>query len=249
MRIADVDAEDRGALARRLFAPGSGSVAAALDRRFETRYWRFAGTVGPLQSDAGLSFNGSRSDIVSALGDLAGGDRSRRLAAIVLVTDGGSRSTEALDDVLRGLKADKVAVHTVGIGTERFAKDLEVTHVQVADRVLRDDSIEAEVTINHRGLGGQSASLIVEQDSVIIEQTAVDLPADRDRVTVRVPLQLPDAGPRRIGFRLAAAPDEIVTDNNVLYRTVHVRDDVLKVLHFEGETAFRGQVFAPCRRR
>ena len=55
----------------RAFVPGSGSIAAALEQRFDTRYLRFSDSVGTLAPGERLAFTGARSDLARALEQVA----------------------------------------------------------------------------------------------------------------------------------------------------------------------------------
>ena len=47
-----------------------------------------------------------------------------------MVTDGADTSDAALDESLASLKARSIPVFTVGVGQERFARDIQITRVE-----------------------------------------------------------------------------------------------------------------------
>ncbi len=238
MRIRDLDGAERSEFVERAFTPGAGSIAVALERRFDTRYLKFSNSVETLAAGEHLSFSGARSDLGQAIESVARAPDAGSLAAVVLVTDGAVDDAGALDNAVRVLNASGVTVHAVGVGAERLATDVEVADVRVPRDVLRGDAVEAEVTLSHRGLAGQTVTLTVEEESAIVNQQSLTLPAGDSPVTLRVPLEFKQAGARRVVFRIAPQPGEILVDNNAAYRAVDVRGDPVRILHIEGEPRF-----------
>lgn len=238
MRIRDVDGSARSKFVESAFTPGTGSLAAALERRFDTRYLGFSGSVEPLVPGEVPGFAGTQSDLAQALDWLARAPDAGTLAAVVLVTDGAVGDSRALDDAVRAFRASGVTLHAVGVGAERLATDVEVADVRLPRSMLRGDAAEAEVTITHRGLAGQTVTLVAEEESIIVRQQSLTLPAGDRSVLLRVPLEFNEAGPRRVGFRIAPQPGEILLENNALHRAVDVRGDPVRILHIEGEPRF-----------
>lgn len=237
MQIADQDGQTRGAWVTAAFAPGSGTLAQQLDARFQTRYWRFAGSTTPLTAGEPLHYSGSRSPLGQALDHLAR-ERSQALAAIVLVTDGGSDDPAALEAALHRLRAAGIRVHTVGVGSERLSPDLALAAVRLPERLVQGDSGVAEVVIRQHGLDGQPVTLTVEEDSTIVATPSVVLPTGREWVTLHVPLTFPTAGARRLAVTVSSATPELLRDNNQQQQLVPVRAQPLNVLHVEGEPRF-----------
>jgi uncharacterized membrane protein len=238
MRIPDMQGSARSDFVERAFVPGAGSVATALEQRFDTRYLRFSGTVGTLAPGERPQFTGARSDLSPALERVARGPDAASLAAVVLVTDGAFDDSGAFDDALRTLKASGVTLHTVGVGSDRLEPDVEVTDARLPRRLLRGDAVDAEIVVTHRGLAGHAVTLVVEEESAVVAEQALTLPANDQASTLRVPLVLNEPGPRRLAFRIAPQPGERLLDNNVLHRAVEVRGDPIRILHIEGEPRF-----------
>ncbi len=238
MRIRDLDGAARSEFVADAFAPGSGALAAALDERFDTRYFRFSGTLEALTPGERLNFAGARSELGRALRRIAETPDAGALAAVVVVTDGGVEDLAELENAARALRASGTTLHTVGVGAERFETDIEVSRVRLPRSVLRGDAVEAEVTVTHRGLAGRPVTLVVEEESAVMREQSLTLPAGERAVTLRVPLEFEQAGPRRMVFRIAPVPGEILTENNVTHRAVDVRGDPVRILHIEGEPRF-----------
>ncbi|NIR28755.1 MAG: hypothetical protein GWN84_05445 [Gammaproteobacteria bacterium] len=238
MRIRDLNGAARSEFVERAFAPGAGALATALERRFDTRYLRFSDTVETLAPGERPTFSGARSHLARALEQVARGADAQSLAAVVLVTDGAADDPGALDEAMRTLNASGVTLHAVGVGAERFERDVEVARVHLPRRVLRGDAVEAEIVVAHRGLAGRAVTLVVEEESAVVAEQPLTLPGDAHLATMRVPLEFTEAGPRRLTFRVAPQPGETVVENNVAHRAVDVRGEPVRILHVEGEPRF-----------
>ncbi len=238
MRIRDSNGAARSEFVTDLFTPGRGELAASLERRFDTRFLKFAEEAESLAPGELLSFSGSRTNLGRALNRVVRTTDAGALASVVVVTDGVSEDLGALEDAARALKSAGVTLHAVGVGAERYETDVEISNVNLPRRLLRGDAVEAEVTISHRGLAGQAITLVVEEESAIVTERSLTLPADDRPLTLSVPLQFEQHGPRRVVFRIAPLPGETLAENNVAQRAVDVRRDPVRVLHIEGEPRF-----------
>ena len=136
MQVADLGGVTRGEVVRSGFQPGAGGVARALEARFDTRYYRFSAGLEPLGPADELSFSGGRSELAAALDALTRGHDAGSLAAVVLVSDGGSDGELGLEAPLLALEAAGVPVHVVAVGRERFEQDIEITEVAAPGSVL-----------------------------------------------------------------------------------------------------------------
>ena len=59
------------------------------------------------------------------------------VAGVVLVTDGADTTDTSISDALLGLKAEK-PVFTVGVGSERLPRDIQIDRVSTPRTVLKN---------------------------------------------------------------------------------------------------------------
>jgi uncharacterized membrane protein len=236
MKIAD-DGEARGAFATRTFGPGS-ALTRALALRYKLRYFRFSEAADRLPQVADLSFGGHRTSLAHALERADQELSSVPLAGLVLVTDGADNGETEPGLLLPRLRARSVPVFTVGLGRERFARDIELTRVDLPRTVLKGTSVTAEVRVTQRGLGGQKVRLDVEDSGRLLQSQDVTLPADGEAGVARVHLTASEAGPRTLSFRIAAQPGEPIAENNRQDVPIEVLDRREKILYLEGEPRF-----------
>ena len=238
MRIPDMNGEARSKFILRAFTPGTGSLATEMEHRVDARYLKFSNHVEPIVRGEQLRFAGTSSNLGQALDSIARSPDIDSLAAVVVVTDGAFEYGPALEGAVQTLSALGIALHAIGVGSEKWSTDLEILAGPLPRRLLRGDKVEADVTVRHSGLAGRTVSLVAEEESVIVYEQPLILPADGQPVSLRVPLSFNEAGPRRIMFRIEPQADEIMAENNTDQRTVDVRGDPIRVLHVEGEPRF-----------
>lgn len=235
MQIADLDGAPRSAFIARNFGDDGAALHAALADRFQLRYFRFAGDADRLADPAALTYSGERTRLGEAL------DRARRelaalpLAGLVVLTDGADNSHEAMTEPLLALKAVGVPVYTVGLGRERFDRDVELSRVETPRGVLKGASLVVDLVVTQNGYAGRRVPLHVEDDGRIVSTQEITLPGDGEAATVRVHFEAKEAGPRRFTFRIPAQPGEMVDRNNAQEALIVVHDRREKILYLEGE--------------
>jgi len=240
MQIADVDAGDarpqtRGDVVRHLVAGPDSAIRKALGDRFLVRYFRFSSGAQRIASADDVTFAGTSTRLGDAIEHARQELEAVPLSGLVVLTDGADNARTPLGDELLSLRARSVPVFTVGIGRERFDKDIEIRRVEAARTALKGSAIVADVLVRQRGYGGQKVSLVVEDEGRVIASEEVALPGDGDLAPVRVHVALNDAGPRTLTFKITPQPGEQVAQNNTQQALVVVRDRREKILYVEGE--------------
>ena len=239
MRIADAAGPAAGDTTRlaRVHArfDDSSSLMRALSARFALRQFRFAAGATPVNGAREIAGGGTRSDLSQALDDVRQDLEGMPLAGVVLVSDGADNGSASLDDALLALRARRVPVYTVGVGRERFARDVAVERVQAPRRTLAGSAIMVEVDVRTRGIEGARVPLTVEADGRVVATENLQAPARGDVQTVRLRLPPLPAGVHRLAIRAAPLADEQVTQNNEWQTSVEVRRGPDRVLYVEGE--------------
>ena len=237
LQIADRDGRPRSAFINEALG-ADRPLLNALSKKFVLRFFRFSSTADRLQSPSELKYEGSTTRLGSAL------DRARDelsglpLAGLVMVTDGADKTDTTLDESIASLKARQIPVFTVGVGQERFARDIQVTRVETPRSALKGTSLVVNVALTQTGYAGKTVPLSVEDEGRIVGTQEVTLPADGESTTVRVRFTTADPGPRSFRFKIPAQADEQVTQNNSRDALIEVSDRREKILYFEGEPRF-----------
>ncbi len=233
-RIADMDGRTRLAAMQSTFADSSALVR-ALAEKFALRFIRFGADTRSIDSVTGLQATSSRTDIAHAL------DATRQeltgvpLAGVVVVSDGADNGGGDLDAALLGLRARKVPVYTVGVGQERFERDVAVERVTASSSALAGGTVLVDASVRLRGTGNDAITVTAEADGRIVATENVRAPKTGDVVAVRLRVPPLPAGTYRLSVRAAPMANELVPENNVAHTVLQVRRGPDRVLYIEGE--------------
>jgi uncharacterized membrane protein len=238
MSIADREGQPRSAFVQEQLQGQQAQLLAALSQKFVVRFFRFSSSSERVGTAGDLKYGGTSTRLAPAL------DRARDelaglpLAGLVMVSDGADTSDAAIDETLAGLKARSIPVFTVGVGQERFARDVQVTRVETPRAVLKGTALVVDVVLSQTGYGGKTVPLTVEDDGRIVSTQEVTLPSDGESATVKVRFTANEAGARLFRFKVPTQADEQVTQNNARDALIEVNDRREKILYFEGEPRF-----------
>jgi uncharacterized membrane protein len=235
MTIADRDGQPRSAFVEEQFGGENGPLLDALSKRFVLRFFRFSTATDRLANPGELAYGGTASRLGPALerarDELAG----LPLAGLVMVTDGADTSDASIDEPLASLKARSIPVFPVGVGLERFARDIQISRVETPRSTLKGTSLSVDVVIAQTGFGGATVPLQVEDNGRRVSSQQVRLPDNGEAATVRVTFTAADAGARLFRFRVPPQEDEQVEQNNTRDALIEVNDRREKILYMAGE--------------
>ena len=235
MHIADRGGRERGAFLRDSVIGPKGALLEALKERFQVRLFRFGASADRIEEGTPLHFRDNETRLGDALEAARREMETLPLSGLVLLTDGADNARVPIADELLSLRAKSVPVFTVGIGAERFDKDIEVRRVESAHTLLKGSTLMADVMVRQRGFAGAKVPLVVEDGGRIIATTEVVLPRDGEVAPVRVQARMNEAGARTLTFRIPLEGGEQVTQNNAETAVVRVRDLRERILYVEGE--------------
>jgi uncharacterized membrane protein len=238
MQIPDVNGQARGEWVRQNFGGADSPILKALSDRFLLRVFRFSSASGRVESVNDLTFNGSQTRVGPALDDAREELAGLPVSGIVVVSDGADTTASSLADSLLGMKAERLPVFTVGVGSAQLTRDIQVDRVSVPRTVLKDASLLVDVVITQTGYAGRAVTVDVEDEGRIVGSQQVTFPQDGSPATVRVRATASDVGARLFRFRVPPQADEVVAQNNVREALIDVRDVRERILYFEGEPRF-----------
>jgi len=239
LTIKDDRGRERAAFVRERLLDPAGDVRRALEQKFKVRFFRFSGSARRMQ-DESLEFAGARTNLASALRSAREELADVPVSGLILVSDGADNVAGPLSETLLDLRTRQLPVFTVGLGQERFNKDIEITRVEVPASVLQGSSVVASLAIKAVGAGREPLSLTVEDSSRVLSAQEVQVTA-ADSTTVRVSIRADEPGPRLLRFKVAPVPGEQVTENNQFDVALDVIGRREKILYFEGAARFEAK--------
>jgi uncharacterized membrane protein len=191
MRIADADGMTRLARAK---AIAQFDLAPALSKKYETDV-----------VDAGSI---STSDLNGAVAAVRDRFRGRRIAGVVLISDGDDTGQR------RAADAHAVPVFAVGVGSTTGGRDREVTSIAAGEQRLTDASVDIDVAATSAGFGRAPYDVTLFANGTLSATKRVTPSADASPDRVRFTV-IPDAfKPTVYRAEIPAAPGEDIVENN-----------------------------------
>lgn len=234
MTLRDVPGGTRAEAVRTVFGD-SAALVRSLGERFSLRFYRFAADISPAAGAASIVGSGTRTDLTAALQGAREELGGLPLAGMIVVTDGADNAGQDIDPALLALRARRVPVHSVGVGLERFPRDIAIERVSFPSRPLTGAALLADVTLRLRGVGGERITLVAEADGRRVGETTITLPAREEIARAQVALEPLPPGVHRLTLRAPVLRSETVEQNNEAHGIVQVRAGPDRILYVEGE--------------
>jgi uncharacterized membrane protein len=235
MQIADRQSQPRSDFVRGNLVNADSPLLKALSERFVLRFFRFSASTDRVPSADGMKYAGTSTHLGQALARARDELSGLPLAGLVMVSDGDDTSDISLDESLASIKARSIPVFTVGVGAERFARDVQVTRVETPRIALKGTALVVNIVVTQAGYAGATVPLEVEDNGRIVSSEEITLPPDGESATMRVRFTASDAGPRVFKFRIPPQANEQVTQNNTREALIEVSDRREQILYYEGQ--------------
>lgn len=234
MKLRDVNGSARLAALQRTFADSS-ALMQRMGGKFALRLYRFAADASPTAGAAALTASGARTDVARAL-DVAREDLSGMpLAGVIVVTDGADNGGSDIGTSLLAMRARRVPVYTVGVGQERFARDVAIERVTAPTSVLAGATVLVDVALGVRGARGEHTTLSIEANGRLMDTVDVRLPDAGDVTRARLRVSPLAPGTYQISVKARPIANEPVIENNTYHSVLEVRPGPVRVLYVEGE--------------
>lgn len=185
----------------------------------------------------GMEAEGSSTDLGAAIVHAINHAPSRRLAAIVLATDGQSTAAGNLKDAIDLASDRQIPILSLGIGSPDRIVDIEVGPLRADQTVFVNDVVLIEATISARGLSEPTTvtvDLVSEADGQKITSKQVTLGPPENLARVELPAQPIHNGRMSYRVEAIALPREQNHSNNADRVEVKVLDDRVRVLYVDG---------------
>ena len=210
-------------------------VLSELQKKFQLRLYRLDRGLSVVPDFKQLQASAPVTHIGDSLRQLSDETSELPIGAVVLLSDGGENSGGLDREAISALRNRRIPVHTVGLGLEQPARDVEVNDASVAPRALADSRLAATVNFQQHGYAGRKAMLRVREDSKVLAAREVTLAADGAVQTEALPFSAGPAGAKALQFSIDLLDGEDNRFNNGVTRLVKVESDARRVLYVEGE--------------
>jgi hypothetical protein len=235
MRIADKDGKTRSDWIEHQFGGPDSVLLKKLREKFIVRLFSFSSGAQRVDSLRDLSFNASETHLGDAIEQARQELDGVPLSGLVVLSDGADNSRAPISDELLSLRAKSVPIFAVGLGADKFDKDIEIRRVEASHSVLKGGALVADLMVRQRGYSGEKVPIVVEDGGQIVSRDSITLPKDGDVAPIRVTVVANQPGARQFTFRIPVQKDEQVEQNNAQQAVVNVRDGREKILYIEGE--------------
>lgn len=205
----------------------------ALQKSFEVRLFSFAARTESLPAIDAVPPPGPQTRIGDALLQLLQTAGSMPLAGIVLVSDGAENGDTLSEERLAEIASFGIPVHTVGVGPERIAADLELENVRVPQFAAAGATVTAGIEVRHDGAA--ATRLRVYDRDRLLAARDLQLPADADLSSYSIEFPAGDAGTHDLRFSLDALQGERNLINNSRAHVLNVPAGRRRILYLEGE--------------
>lgn len=261
MSLPEAAAETAATRSRRAMDLVDGSLLAALAPRHEASLWRFDAEAEPLACiptgtesagsipreatadwRAALAPRGYETRLGEALDRVLDREPAGALAAVVVLSDGGSNA--GLDPLAAAtaLARAGVAVHPVGIGTDTLPANVRVSDVVVPARVFPGDPFPATAYLQAQGLQGSRVRVELSERAAdaasparVVDVQECLLGEDGDLLPVRFDVPgMEKGGGRVISVRVEPPAGDTVGEDDLRTADVEVVDRVTQVLLMSG---------------
>ncbi len=189
---------------------------------------------------------GRATDIGSSLDDVLQRQIGKRLAGVILLSDGAQRAYAPrveMQQAARKLARLGCPLYTIAFGLDvekSQARDVAVANLQDQYTIFVKNELAIDALLRVRGFAGRqiAVELTVEDSSgkeEVVETQAVVAAEDVEQINVAMTYVPQQPGQYRLTLRAAEQPGELDTKNNQLTAFLTVLKGGLKVLFLAGE--------------
>jgi uncharacterized membrane protein len=212
-----------------------GGLRSTLEKKFQVRLYRFGQGLERIQQTAQVTGAARVTRIGDALKQIASESSSLPIGAVVLLSDGADNSGGIDRETIAEVRRSRIPVHTIGVGREAPARDIEIADVAMPARALADSRISAQVTLRQHGYQDRRVRLTVSDGGKPLASQEVVLRRDGEPQTESILFNAGIAGARTLTVAVDRVDGEENPANNSVARLVNVEALKPRVLYIEGD--------------
>lgn len=227
-RIADVDKLDKDATPRPASEkPPEGEPAAPTPE---------ATLIHARQEVEAIEANGLATAVGDSMQKILTDNRSEKIAAMVLVTDGRQNAgSMAADKVAERFGKKGIPIYAVGVGDPNPPKDLAVDNLEAPDVTIAGDKVSFDFTARAQGYETpRPVRCELVFDGNIVATKDILLGGDKTEIPVNLQYKPEKEGEFNCEVRIPPDEAEITVENNKASHHLRVIASKIKVLYVEG---------------
>ncbi len=181
--------------------------------------------------------DGVSTDLARAIEHVIEKGQGRRLAAVVLASDGRATQPTSLKDAIELAAGRQVPIYPVRVGSQDPVPDVEVGPLRAQDGVFVNDLLAVEAQLSARGLTQPTSvrvNLIEDKTGNIVAFENITVEPSAPAAVVELRTKLTRGGSARFRVEAVGLPDEHNMENNVDRVDVTILEGGLRVLYVEG---------------
>ena len=215
----------------------AGGVLPALAEKFSVRLYGFSDRPERLESlqPEHLPAPGPSSGVGSSVLGVLRESTAVPLGAVLVVSDGADNSGRLGREMMAEIRTYNVPVHTIGVGRERIAGDLELADLAVAAKAMPRARVSAQLTIQHDGSERRETRITVRDGTSVLASKPVTLRSGEPVQREWIEFGAGEAGVRNLTFAVEPLADEEIVGNNARRHVLDVPRRRRRVLYAEGE--------------
>jgi hypothetical protein len=242
MKINDeVRGQSRGGMALKTLAQAR-HVAETLGPNLDVKTWRFGSALHQQQPDEAFEPEDKVTDLGGALVEAVRRQAGKRIAALVVLSDGANNTGVPPLVAARQLHGQQVPVVTVGFGSENAgagSKDIAVRDLVAGPTVFVKNQLLVRGTLVARGFANQpiDVEMFVEDDPKPVAAQTVKVPEGTEVVPITGLKYIPQTpGEKKITLRVKPKEGELLRANNEISTYITALAGGLNVLYLQGAT-------------
>src|SRR5262249_46998998 len=212
--IQDSSQQGRMEAVTQALDPKRGTLLADVERRFQTRLFRFSRDIKRVDSLDELQPQGTGTSLEDSLESVLKEFGPAPLASVVLFTDGADNTSKDLKHVLSQYQSRKIAINVVSVGQPALEKDIELVQVSSPEKALPDSIVTAVVSLRNAGYSGKKVVVEAKESGKLVQSVGVTLGGKDEVQLVELNLAPKGKGLKFYTVSVAAQPEEMITLNN-----------------------------------
>jgi uncharacterized membrane protein len=216
----------------------NGGLLKALQEKFQVRLYRMSDHAERIEKLEQLTAAATATHIGESLKQVAADASSLPIGAMILLSDGADNTGGVDLETLAEIRRQRIPVHTIGLGRESMAHDVEISNVDVAARALPESRLAATVSFHQHGYTGQKAKITVKEGSKVVATQDITLKGEGTEQVESVLFNAGAAGVKTLEASIEPFANEDNPRNNKVTRLVNVDSRKPRILYMEGEPRY-----------